>query len=79
MDPEFITYAIPNELMLLEYKHSNLIRIGFGEHDEEAPPAYADYLQSMEIRKNIEFRIIPNVGHVVTEYNEEYLQCLFDF
>jgi hypothetical protein len=78
MDPKFITYAIPNESMLLDYKHSNLIRIGFDEIDEESPPAYAYYLQSMGIKKTIEFKVIPKVGHVVTEPNDNYFNCLFE-
>ena len=34
MNLKSISYAIPNESMLLDCKHSNLIRIGFGEYDE---------------------------------------------
>ena len=78
MDPDFIKYSIPNESMLIEYNHSNSIRIGFGEYDEESPPSYALYLQSMGIKETIEFRVIKKVGHVVTEYHEEYLKYLFE-
>ena len=78
IDPKFITYVIPNESMLLDYKHSNLIRIGFGEYDEESPPGYAYYLQSMGLKKNIECKVIPEVGHVVTEPIDNYLNCLFE-
>jgi hypothetical protein len=52
MNPKFINYAIPKESMLLAYKLSNVIRIGFGEFDEESPPAFSYYLQSMGIKNN---------------------------
>ncbi len=77
IDSDFFLYEIPNEFLLKSYPHSNRIRIGFGENDTDSPPAFADYLKSFVLKSNITYQVIANVKHVVTEYNEEYLNCLF--
>jgi hypothetical protein len=78
IDPHFMSYEVPNEVLLIEYKHENVIRIGFGENDPDSPPAFAQYLKTLGIKRNIKFRVVPEVSHVVTCYNEEYLRCLFE-
>ena len=75
--PDFHALQVPNEVLLRHYPHSNPIRIGFGENDAESPPAFAAYLESFVKKSNITYWIVPEVGHVVTERNQEYLDCLF--
>ena len=75
--PHFHARQVPNEVLLRHYPHSNPIRIGFGENDAESPPAFAAYLESFVGRSNITYWIVPEVGHVVTDRNREYLDCLF--
>jgi hypothetical protein len=74
---DFYTHQVSNETMLSHYPHSNPIRIGFGENDAESPPAFAAYLESFVKKSNITYRIVPAVGHVVTDGGQEYLDCLF--
>ncbi len=74
---DFFTHQVSNEVLLKNYPHSNLIRIGFGENDSESPPAFAAYLESFVSKRNITYRIVPEVGHFVTECDREYIDCLF--
>ena len=77
LSSDFLAHQVPNETLLRNYPHSNLIRIGFGENDAESPPAFAAYLESFVSKPNITFRIVANVGHFVTDGNRDYLDCLF--
>ena len=77
LSPDFYANQVPNEVLLRHYPHSNPIRIGFGENDAESPPAFAAYLASFVKNQNITYRIVPEVGHIVTGGSQEYLDCLF--
>jgi hypothetical protein len=77
LSPDLYAHQVPNEALLRHYPHSNAIRIGFGENDSESPPAFASYLESFVDRRNITYRIVPEVAHVVTELDREYFDCLF--
>jgi hypothetical protein len=74
---DFYAHQVPNEVLLRQYPHSNPIRIGFGENDVESPPAFAAYLESFVKKPNITYKIVPEVGHIVTDSSQEYLDCLF--
>ena len=76
--PDFYAHQVPNETLLGRYPHSNPICIGFGENDAESPPAFAAYLESFVKKSNITYRVVPSVGHIVSEGSPEYLDCLFD-
>jgi len=78
LSSDFFTRQVPNEFLLRRYPHSNPIRIGFGENDSESPPAFAAYLESFVSKHNITYRVVPKVGHFVTDCDREYLDCLFD-
>ena len=77
LSSDFFTRQVPNEALLRSYPHSNPIRIGFGENDNESPPAFAAYLESFVIKHNITYRIVPEVGHFVTDRDKDYMDCLF--
>ena len=77
LSSDFYARQVPNEVLLRHYPHSNAIRIGFGENDNESPPAFANYLESFVDRGNITYKIVPEVGHFVTNRDREYLDCLF--
>ena len=77
LSSDFYAHQVPNEVLLRRYPHSNAIRIGFGENDSESPPAFASYLESFVDCRNITYRIVPEVGHFVTDRDREYLDCLF--
>jgi len=77
LSPEFYSRQVPNEVMLRDYPHSNPIRIGFGDNDNQSPPAFAAYLKSFVNKPNITYKVVPEVGHIVGEYHREYLDCLF--
>ena len=74
---DFHARQVPNEVLLKDYPHPNPIRIGFGEEDTESPPAFGAYLESFVNKSNITYRVVPGVGHIVTESDEAYLDCLF--
>jgi|GEM_PF-2619730 len=74
---DFHARQVPNEVLLKDYPHSNPIRIGFGEDDRESPPAFGGYLKSFVHNANITYRVVPGAGHIVTEYDQAYLDCLF--
>jgi len=77
LSSDFFTRQVPNEVLLRSYPHSNSIRIGFGENDSQSPPAFAAYLESFVSQHNITYRIVPEVGHFVTDCDKEYTDCLF--
>jgi len=77
LSSDFYARQVPNEVLLRRYPHSNAIRIGFGENDSESPPSFASYLESFVDSHNITYRIVPEVGHFVTDRDREYLDCLF--
>ena len=77
LSSDFFTRQVPNEVLLRRYPHSNPIRIGFGENDSESPPAFAAYLESFVSKHNITYRVVPEVGHFVTDCDREYMDCLF--
>ena len=74
---DFLTYEFSNEFLLCNYRHKNKVLVAFGENDDKSSPAFADYLKSFVTKSNISYHIVAEVGHVVSEYNEEYLNCLF--
>ena len=74
---DFFAHQVPNEVLLKRYPHSNPIRIGFGEKDNESPPPFAAYLESFVSKHNITYRVVPEVGHFVTDRDREYMDCLF--
>jgi len=74
---DFFTCQVPNEVLLRRYPHANPIRIGFGENDSDSPPAFAAYLESFVSKRNITYRVVPEVGHFVTNCDREYMDCLF--
>lgn len=75
--PDFYAHQVPNETLLRYYPHSNPIRIGFGENDAESPPAFAAYLETIVKKRNITYRVVPAVGHIVSDRSPDYLNCLF--
>jgi pimeloyl-ACP methyl ester carboxylesterase len=79
LSADFYARQVPNEVLLRHYPHSNPIRIGFGERDNESPPAFAAYLKSFVKKHNITYRVVPEVGHIVQDQDKEYIDCLFGF
>jgi len=72
----FLTETVPFETLLVNYQSPFAFRIATGKFDEYCKPFHLSYYRS--INPNIDYRIVPT-GHEVVEFNQKYINTLFDF
>ncbi len=78
IDISFFDTIVPVEVALENFKNEFELKIACGEKDDLSDPVFLEYLKNMNPEKKIKIKTVPNVGHEVSEYNQEYISALFN-
>ena len=77
IDKNFFKDYIPFEVLLKNYNKNIPVLIATGSLDTYSTPYYLNYLENLNIKIYINFKIIENLPHEVQTKNNEYFNMLF--
>ena len=76
VDDDYFKHQVPIEYLLNNYKGKIKLKIGVGCNDSDY--SFLKYVESIVEKQFISFHYIKNVSHVVTSFDTEYIDFMFN-